>query len=194
MPVSFINIKPYEQFIKSITLSFIIGFICSFPYFIWEIWRFIKPGLHGSERKYLRGFVFSSSFLFFLGISFAYFIIVPFSAQFLANYSISEQVDNQWTFGQVIGFVSRLVLAGGIMFQLPIVVYFLSKIGVVTPESMKKYRRHAIVVLLILAAIITPPDVTSQVLIFLPLYLLYTISIWISKIVNRRRDKDLENL
>lgn len=194
MPVSFINIKPYEQFLKSITISFITGFICSFPYFIWEVWRFIKPGLHPGERKYLRGFVFSSSFLFFSGILFSYFIIVPFSAQFLANYTISAQVSNQWTFGQVIGFVTRLVLAGGIMFQLPIVVFFLSKVGIVTPEGMKKYRRHAVVVLLIISAIITPPDVTSQILIFIPLFLLYQLSIWISRIVNRRREKEIAEM
>ena len=191
MPVEFITTKPYEQFIKSITISFLGGFILSFPYFIWEVWRFIKPGLHSHERKYLRGTVFFSSLLFFSGVLFAYYIIVPFAAQFLANYQISSQVENKWTFHAVIGMVSRLVLAGGIMFELPIVVYFLSKVGIITPQSMKQYRRHAVVVLLILSAVITPPDVTSQVLIFIPLMLLYQLSIWISAVVNRRREKEL---
>ena len=194
MPVEFITTKPYEQFIKSITISFIGGFILSFPYFIWEVWRFVKPGLHPHERKYLRGTVFFSSLLFFAGILFAYYIVVPFAAQFLATYQISDQVENKWTFHAVIGMVTRLVLAGGIMFELPIVVYFLSRVGIITPQSMKQYRKHAVVVLLILSAIITPPDVTSQILIFIPLMMLYQFSIWISAIVNRRREKELEDL
>ena len=191
MPVKLITIKPYEQFIKSITLSFIGGLICSFPYFFWEMWRFIRPGLHDNERQHTRGTVFVSSLLFFAGVAFAYFIIVPFAVQFLANYTISDQVDNQWTFGEVITMVVRLVLAGGIMFELPIVIYFLSKAGLVTPETLKKYRRHAIVVLLLLSAVITPPDITSQILIFIPLYLLYQFSIWISRVVVRKRDAEL---
>jgi len=192
MPVEFINTKPYEQFLKSITISLVGGFILAFPYFIFEMWSFIKPGLHPSERKYLRGTVFSSSLLFFSGVLFAYFIVVPFAAQFLANYQISGMVENKWTFQAVIAMVTRLVLAGGIMFELPIVVFFLSKVGIATPEGMKKYRRHAVVVLLILSAIITPPDVMSQILIFIPLFLLYQLSIWISAIVNRKREKELE--
>lgn len=191
MPVEFINTKPYEQFLKSITISFVGGFILAFPYFIWEMWRFIKPGLHPYERKYLRGTVFSSSLLFFAGVLFAYYIVVPFAAQFLATYQISTQVENKWTFQAVIGMVTRLVLAGGIMFELPIVVYFLSKVGIATPEGMRKYRRHAIVVLLILSAIITPPDVMSQILIFIPLFLLYQLSIWISAVVNKKREEEL---
>lgn len=188
MPVTFINTKPYEMFMKSITLSFIGGVIIAFPYIFWEIWRFITPGLHNHERRYLRGTVFFTSLLFFTGVVFSYFIIVPFSAQFLSTYTISDVVNNQWTFGEVITMVSMLVLAGGVMFQLPIVVFFLTKIGFVTPKLMKDYRRHSVVVLLIIAAIITPPDVTSQILIFIPLQILYEISIGISASVIRGQE------
>ncbi|MEO0472689.1 MAG: twin-arginine translocase subunit TatC, partial [Bacteroidota bacterium] len=181
---------PYEQFLKSLSISFVGGFIFAFPYFIWEIWRFIKPGLHPKERKGLRGNVFIMSMLFFLGVSFAYYVILPFAVQFLSNYSLYEGVSNDWRIGNVISMVTQIVIAGGILFEMPILVYYLSKMGILTPQFMKKYRRHATVVLLVLSAIITPPDVVSQILIFFPLSILYEISIRICKRVYKRAAKE----
>lgn len=192
LKVNFISIAPYEQFLKSISVSLIGGFIIAFPYFIWEMWRFIKPGLHTKERKGLRGTVFVTSLLFFTGVLFAYYIIVPFSAQFLTNYMISDAISNQWRIGDVISMVAQIVIAGGILFELPIVVYYLSKMGILTPAFMRRYRRHSVVILLLLSAIITPPDAMTMILIFIPLFGLYEISISISAIVNRRNDAELE--
>ncbi len=191
MPVDFIVIAAQEQFLKSISVSFIGGFIIAFPYFVWEMWRFIKPGLHPHERKGLRGTVFITSFLFFLGVAFAYYIVVPFSVQFFSNYQISSMVSNQWKMGNVINMVAQIVIAGGILFELPIVVHYLSKIGILTPELMRQYKRHAIVVLLLISAVITPPDAITMVLIFIPLFLLYEISIKISALAVRKREAEL---
>ncbi|MEM8896992.1 MAG: twin-arginine translocase subunit TatC [Bacteroidota bacterium] len=191
MPVDFIVIAPYEQFLKSISVSLICGFILSFPYFIWEMWRFIKPGLHDHEQKSLRGTVFITSLLFFIGVGFAYYIVAPFSAQFLSNYNISDQIQNQWRMGAVITMVSQIVLAGGVLFELPIIVYYLSKMGILTPKLMRTYRRHSIVVLMLLSAVITPPDALTMILIFIPLFFLYEISIRISAVTNKKREKEL---
>lgn len=192
VPVEFIAISPYEQFLKSISISLIIGLILSFPYLIWEIWRFIKPGLHDRERKGLRGTVLVMSLLFFTGIAFAYYVIAPFSVQFLATYQLSPEIQNQWKIGNVISMITQIVLGGGIIFEMPVIIYYLAKIGLITPEFMVKYRRHSVVVLLIIAAIITPPDWISQILIFIPLYILYEISINIAKVVSRNREKELK--
>lgn len=189
--VVLIAIEPYEQFLKFISLSLITGFILAFPYFIWEIWRFVKPGLHEREQNGLRGNVLIMSILFFMGVSFAYYVVLPFSVMFLSTFTLSDDIANQWKIGKVISMVTQIVLAGGILFEMPIIVYYLSKIGLVTPEFMRAYRRHAIVVLLILSAVITPPDWITQILIFLPLVILYEISIVISKVVTRNREKEL---
>ncbi|MEZ4776324.1 MAG: twin-arginine translocase subunit TatC [Bacteroidia bacterium] len=189
--VIFIAIEPYEQFLKSISISLIAGFIISFPYFAWEIWRFIKPGLHPREQKGMRGNVLVMSMLFFMGVAFAYYIVLPFSVQFLASYKISADIENQWKIGNVIAMVTQIAIGGGVIFELPIVVYYLAKIGLVTPEFMKTYRRHAVVVLLVLAAVVTPPDWITQVLVFLPLMVLYEISIKIAAVVTKNREKEL---
>ncbi len=184
-------INPYELFLKAITFSLTGAFIIGFPYIAWEIWRFIKPGLHPREQKRLRGNVFIISMLFFTGISFAYFVILPFSIRFLATFPLMEGIKVQWRIGNTISFVSQVLLAGGIMFQMPIVVFYLAKLGLITPELMKRYRRHSIVILLVLSAIITPPDVMSQILIFIPLSILYEISVKICAVVTRNREKEL---
>ena len=193
IPVEFIALGPYEQFLKSISISLIAGFIVAFPYFIWEMWRFIRPGLRKEEQSGLRGNVFIMSILFFMGVGFAYYIVLPFSVQFLANYSISPDITNQWKIGKVIAMVTQIAIGGGLIFEMPILVYYLSKIGLITPEFMIRYRRHAIVILLILSAMITPPDWITQILIFIPLIILYQISIRISRIVNRKREKELKS-
>ena len=184
-------ITPYEQFLRALMLSAVGGFIIAFPYVLWEVWRFIKPGLHKNEIKGLKGNVFVMSMLFFTGIAFSYYIITPFAMQFFASFQIMDGVENQWRIGNVIAMVTQIAIAGGLIFEMPIIVYYLSKIGMLTPQIMKAYRRHAIVVLLILAAIITPPDWITQILIFIPLTLLYETSIRISAAVTKKREAEL---
>ncbi len=179
------------QFLVHIKSSFVAGMVLAFPYTFWEIWRFVKPGLRKSERKASRGIVWVVTFLFLTGVSFGYFIVTPLSINFLYNYQLSAQIQNIPDVTNVLGTVATLALACGLMFQLPVAAYMLSKAGIVTPDLMKRYRRHAIVVILTVSAIITPPDVFSQVLIALPLTGLYEISILISKRVNKRREQEL---
>jgi sec-independent protein translocase protein TatC len=178
--VTYIAISPYEQFINSLTMSLIGGFVFAFPYVIWEFWRFIRPGLHDHEQRSMRGSVAVMSLLFFIGVAFAFFVIVPFSVQFLAGYKLSPEIENQWRIGDVIGMITQLLIGTGLVFEMPVLMLYLTKMGVVTPEFLRKYRRHAIVILLFIAAIITPPDWISQILTFFPLYLLYEISIGVS--------------
>ncbi len=180
-PFQVININMAGQFSTHIMVSLVAGFLIAFPYVFWEIWRFIRPALYSNEQKHARGAVFFSSLLFFMGVLFGYFIIVPLSVHFLGGYSISNQVLNQINLGSYISTVTSVVMAAGIIFELPIVIYFLSKAGLITPPILKKYRRHSLVIILALSAIITPPDVFSQVLVALPLVILYEVGIRISK-------------
>lgn len=177
------------QFTMHITSSFVIGIIVAFPYAFWEFWRFISPGLHLNERSVSRGAVLAVSFLFGMGVLFGYYIMAPLSVNFLANYQVSEMIYNEFDITSYVGTISTLVLGSGLLFQLPIVVYFLSKLGIVTPALMKGYRKHAIVVILFLGAMLTPPDPLSQILIAFPLFGLYELSIIISGSVYRRQLK-----
>ena len=178
------------QFTMHIMASFIIGLVVAFPYVVWEVWRFIKPGFSKSERKYSRGAVAAVSVLFFLGVTFGYFVIVPWMVYFLANYSISDMVVNEFDITSYVSTVVMLVLGSGLLFQLPVVIYFLTKIGIVTPEFLRKYRKHSIIIILIVAAIVTPPDPLSQMLITIPLYMLFEISILISASVAKRKARE----
>jgi sec-independent protein translocase protein TatC len=178
------------QFTMQLTASFVIGLIVAFPYVVWELWRFIKPGLYSKEQKNSKGAVFSISFLFLLGISFGYFILSPMTIAFLANYSISDMISNEFDITSYVSTVTALVFGSGLLFQLPVVVFFLTKVGIVTPQFMRQYRKHAVIAILIIGAIITPsPDPLSQSLISIPLYILYEISIFISAIELKRREK-----
>lgn len=187
MKFDLINISMSGQFTTHIVVSIVAGIILAFPYILFEIWRFIKPALHKKEQKSARSLVFSGSTLFILGILFGYYFISPLSVQFLGNYQISESVENQINLSSFITTVTTIMLACAIVFQLPLIVYFLSKFGLVTPEVMRKYRKHAVVVTLVLSAIITPPDITSQVLLTIPLLILYEFSIAISKMVIKKQ-------
>ncbi len=187
--VELINIRMAGQFITHITISLIAGVIISFPYIFWEFWRFLKPALYDSERRYARGGVAVTTLLFLSGVLFGYFLISPLSIHFLSTYTVSAQVSNQIYLGSYIGTLSAITLASGILFELPVAIYFLSRIGVVTPASLRKYRRHSIVVLLILSAIITAPDIFSQVLVCLPLLVLYEVGIRISRRIERERER-----
>lgn len=169
------------QVMLQFRLAFIIGFVLAFPYIFWEFWRFVKPALKERELKGARGVIFWVSFQFFLGICFAYFLMAPFSINFLAGYTVTDKVINQFFVDDYFDLLSQIVLGMGILFELPILVFFLTKIGFVTPTFLRSYRRHAIVVILVLAAVVTPPDVVDQLIVFTPLYLLYEISIYISR-------------
>lgn len=178
---SLINIDMSGQFSMHIMVSIIGGIIISFPYILFEIWRFIAPALAEKERRYAQRLIFSGSILFAIGILFGYYLISPFSVHFLGNYQVSESVANQISLSSFISTVTTVTLACGLVFQLPLIIYFLSKVGIVTPEFMRKYRKHAIVVVLIASAIITPPDVMSQILMSIPLLILYEFSIFVSQ-------------
>ncbi len=180
-----------EPFIISIKVCFISGFIAAFPYIFWEFWRFISPGLYDKERKVTRGVVFICSFLFIMGVLFGYYVIAPFAVNFLAGYNIPG-VENTPTLSSFINYMVMFTAPAGLIFELPIVVYFLSKIGLVTPSLMKQYRRHSIIIILVLAALITPPDVVTQFLIGVPLFFLYEVSILVSRRVERQEKKKWE--
>lgn len=180
--------KMTGQFSMHITSSFVIGIICAFPYAFWEIWRFIRPGLYPRERKAARGATFYVSLLFLMGVTFGYFIVTPISVNFLANYQLDPTILNEFDIISYVSTVITLILACGLLFQLPIVVFFLTRAGLVTPELLRAYRRHAIIVILILGAMLTPPDPFSQILIAIPLLGLYQVSIFISKRVIRKEE------
>ena len=191
LSLQIINIKMSGQFLTHMYISLVAGFILAFPYVLWEIWSFVKPAMKDSERKYSSGGVFISSLLFVLGILFSYFLIVPLTVNFLGTYHVSETVYNQISLSSYINTVVSVTFAVGIVFELPILVYFLTKIGILTPDFMKKNRKYMYVIMLILSAIITPPDMFSQVLVVLPLIGLYELSIGVSK---RMYKKNLEEI
>jgi sec-independent protein translocase protein TatC len=191
-PLNLINIKMSGQLTTHITVSLVAGLILAFPVVLWEFWQFFKPALKANEARYARGAVFAASMLFFVGVSFGYFLLAPLSIHFLSSYEISTDVVNQINVRSYIGTLTSICLATGVVFELPIITFFLTKIGIVTPTFMRKYRKHAIVVIFILSAIITPPDVFSQTLVAIPLLILYEISIFISASVMRQKDRDTE--
>lgn len=180
------------QFTITIVSALVLGLVFSFPYIVWEMWRFIRPGLKLKERRGSKGVVFAVSSLFGAGISFGFFVIAPLMVYVMVNYRISDTIRNEFDITSYVSTFVTLVLGSGVLFQLPVVIYFLSKMGLVTPSFLRKYRKHSIIVILIIAAIITPPDPISQVVISLPLYLLFEISILISAHVERRKKKDEE--
>ncbi len=181
-----INISMSGQFLTHMYISTVAGFILAFPYILYEIWRFVKPALYDKEEKYSKGGVFISSLLFLLGVLFSYFLIVPLTVNFLGNYQVSSSVMNQISLKSYINTVVSVTFAVGIVFELPILVYFLTKIGVITPEFLTSNRKYMFVVLLILAAIITPPDMFSQIMVVIPLVGLYEVSIKVSKRVYKK--------
>lgn len=186
------SLNPTQQLMTAIWASLILGFVVAFPYVLWEIWRFIAPGLHQSERKKSRGFIFTASLLFFLGILFSYFIIIPMSVYFFYNFQISDAVQNNFKLDAYISLITNTLLGVAVFFELPIVIFFLSKIGLISPEFLKKYRKHAFVLVLILSAIITPPDVASQIIVSLPIMVLYEIGIRVSSWVLKREKKAMQ--
>lgn len=185
------NISMSGQFMMHMYISFVAGLVVAAPYILWEFWRFVKPALHSKEKKYSRGAVLASSGLFMTGVLFSYFIIVPLTINFFGTYQISESVVNQINLTSYISTIVSVTLATGLVFELPILVYFLTKIGILTPMFMKKTRKYMLVIVLTIAAVITPPDVFSQILVSFPLLGLYEISIWISARVYKKKQAEL---
>ena len=185
-PFEIININMAGQFSTHIMVSIIAGIIIAFPFIFWEFWRFVKPALYTKEKKNSRGAIFYTSLLFILGVLFGYYLIVPLSVHFLGSYSVSSQVANTINLNSYISTVTSIVLAGGVIFELPVLILFLAKAGLITPAFLRKYRKHAVIIILALAAIITPPDVFSQILVCLPLILLYEIGIRLAQKVEKK--------
>ena len=179
-----------EEFIAAIKYAFFGGFVFAFPYVFYEIWSFIKPGLYEAEQKATRGVIFVCSVLFFLGVAFGHLVITPFATNFLVNFNVPS-VENTVTLSSVIGYMVMFTLPAALLFELPVVVHFLARFGLVTAKGMKSYRRHSIVGILILASILTPPDVVTQILIAIPLYVLYELSIFVAKRAEKKYQEDL---
>jgi len=184
------------QFTMQFVSAFVIGLIIAFPYVVWELWSFVKPGLRLRERKGSAGAVSAVSSLFILGISFGYFILCPLMVWVFSTYSISDMIVNEFDITSYVQTIVALTFGSGLLFQLPVVVFFLAKIGILTPQFMRTYRKHAAIVILIVAAIITPPDPLSQTIISIPLYLLYEISIFICaiEVKNKKKREEAEEL
>ena len=184
------NITIMGQFTQHLFVSFVAGLVMAFPFIVFELWRFIKPALSKKEKNYASGLVFYVSILFFIGILFGYFFIAPVSINFLGSYRVSEAVTNEINLDSYISFVASMTLAAGLIFELPMLVYFLTKIGLMGSQWMRKYRKHAVVVILIVAAILTPsPDIASQLLMGIPLYALYELSIFVARGVEKNESK-----
>ena len=187
MPFIIQNTEMEGQVNVFIWICILAGFILSFPYILWEIWKFIGPALYEKEKKNAKVFIFFSSILFFLGVLFGYFVVIPMSVNFVATFTVSDVVKNQFTLDSYIGMVKTSVLASGLFFELPIIIFFLTKLGLVTPNFLRTYRKYAIVLVLIIAAIVTPPDVVSQTIVAIPMLLIYEASIWISVFVSKTK-------
>jgi len=191
-PLVLQNTAVAGQFIAHIKISLITGLVLGFPYLFYEFWRFIKPALYQNEQKHASGAFFYITFLFVLGMMFGYYLITPFSINFLYNYQVSEIVKNIPTLASYVSLVTSIVLVSGILFELPVLIYFLSRIGLVTPSFLRRYRKHALVVILLVAGIITPtPDMFTQLMVSLPMILLYEIGILLSRSVEKTREKSL---
>ena len=179
------------QFSAHLWTSITAGFIIGFPYILYEFWKFVSPGLLKNEKKNARGFIFIASFLFFLGVFFGYYVVTPLSINFLGNYQVSNQVFNDFDLSSYISLLRASVLSSGLIFELPILIFFLTKIGLVTPNFLRKNRKYSLVIVLSLAAIITPPDIASQIIVTIPIIILYELSIFISSVVYKKQQKDI---
>ena len=165
------------------------GFIFGFPYILWEIWKFISPALYKKEKKNAVWFIFISSLLFFMGVLFGYFLILPLSVNFFGGFTVSPVIKNEFNIDNYISMVKTTIISCGLMFELPVIIYFLTKIGLITAQTLRQYRRYSIVIILIVAAFLTPPDILSQIIVAIPLLLLYEVSILIAVVVNKKQLK-----
>ena len=175
------------QFNYAMMMSIMGGLVLSSPYIFYQIWSFVKPGLKINEIKAAKGIVFLVSLCFLLGIAFGYFVVAPLTITFFGSYQISKEIENNFTIGSYMGTIISTVFYTGLLFLLPIASFFLTHIGLITPTFLKKYRRHAIVVILIISAVITPPDILSQIIVSIPIILLYEVGILFSKRAIKKR-------
>lgn len=190
-PLKLQNIKPFGQFSLYMEVIIIGGIILSIPNIIYQFWKFIEPALKPSESRYIKSIVIFSSFCFLAGIIFAYFVLLPTALEFFANFG-SAIISNNIAIDEYFSFIISTMLAAGVVFELPMVSFFLSKIGILKPQFMRKYRKHAIIIILLTAGILTPsPDVTSQLLLAVPLFILYEISIIICKLSQKKQKDEL---
>ncbi|MDB5286832.1 MAG: preprotein translocase subunit TatC [Mucilaginibacter sp.] len=186
--ISLLNTDMAGQFTLQINSSLLIGITAGFPYLLWELWRFIKPALHEKERKAASGFVIYATFLFILGVMFGYYVITPESINFLSNYTVSSQIQNLFSVDSYMSSVATLTLATGVVFELPIVVYVLSSLGILNAKFMRETRRYAVVAILIIAAVVTPtPDMLTMTIVSIPLFILYEVGILVAAVVDKRR-------
>jgi sec-independent protein translocase protein TatC len=186
--INLLNTEMAGQFTLQINSALLIGITLGFPYLLWELWRFIKPALHEKEQKAARGFVMYATFLFIIGVLFGYYVITPESINFLAGYTVSSQIENKFSIDSYLSSVATLTLATGIVFELPILVYVLSSLGILTAKFMRETRRYAVVVILIIAAVVTPtPDMMTMTVVSIPLFILYEVGIMVSAVVEKRK-------
>lgn len=183
------NLKITGQFMAHFQISFILGFVLAFPWVFWQLWLFVKPALYQAEQQAMRGMTFFAWFFFILGILFGYLLILPVSINFLYNYNLSSGLDNIYQIHDYIGYITMISLSSGLMFELPMIIFILSKLGLVTPNDLRGQRKLAFLIILVLSAIITPPDIGSQFLITVPVYGLYELSILVSDWVYRKERK-----
>lgn len=187
-----INTEMAGQFTLQINSCIMVGVVFGIPYLLFELWLFIKPALHEKERKSARGFVFFASLLFFTGVLFGYFIVCALSVNFLTGFSVSPMIENTFTIDSYLSSIATLTIGTGIIFELPVIIYILSIFGVMTPQFMRSSRRYAIVIILIIAAIVTPtPDVITMTVVAFPLYLLFELSIYVSAYIERKKNREL---
>ena len=197
--IKIITLTMGEPFTLHLTICFFGGLIVAFPYILWEVWRFISPGLYIKERRAAQNLVGVGSFLFLTGVAFGYFIIAPFGINFLVNYTLPlvNTGGSQVQANSYINYMLMFTIPTGLVFELPIIVYYMARVGLLTPQIMREYRRHAIVIILIIAALITPPDVVTQIFVTIPVYVLYELSIGIAarqaKLLAIRDAADAEN-
>jgi sec-independent protein translocase protein TatC len=187
IPIEMQSTTVTGQFSTNMYLAFVGGFIVAFPYIFYQFWSFLKPALKQTEFTVAKGSIFYGSLLFLMGIGFGYFVVCPLSVQFFGVYKVHAEVDNIFTINSYLSLITTTTLFSGLFFELPMVIMILSKLGIVSPELLKKYRKHALVVILILSAIITPPDVISQVIVAVPILILYEVGILVSKRIQKKK-------
>lgn len=190
IPINFQSTTMGGQFSYALWMSFLGGVVVGFPFVFYQLWAFVKPGLKQNEKQVVKGIVFYVSLLFFFGILFGYFIVAPMSVQFFGTYQITREIKNDFTINSYMSTILSTVFYSGLFFLLPVVAYLMAKIGIVSSGFLKKYRKHAIIVVLILAAVITPPDMISQIIVSIPILLLYEIGIWVVLGVERKRKRE----
>jgi sec-independent protein translocase protein TatC len=194
-----IKVLDYKLFYLNLSSPFLLylkiaimgGVIFAFPYILWEVWRFVRPALYQNEIRNLGGLVLISTLLFYVGAFFGYFLLAPFSINFLATFTLSSQIENQFTFDSYLGILTGMILWTGLIFEIPMIAYFLAKLGLLGKQFLARNRKYAFVISLIMAAIITPSgDIFSLFLVSLPLWVLYEVSIMVVRVVEKRREKD----